>query len=103
MIVSASTGPGEAYYTKNAETFVYRRSNDAEKWKAVSKGLPEPSGTTITILASNPKAAGEFYAVNNHGIFVSNDSGVSWRRFDISWPKEYLLQNPWALAVRQDE
>lgn len=102
VIVSASIGPGKAYYTEDAESFVYRRSDDEEKWKAVSKGLPKPGGTTITILASNPKAEGEFYAVNNHGIFVSNDSGVSWREFDIEWPKEYLSQNAWALAVRQD-
>ena len=52
---------------------------------------------------SNAKAAGEFYAVNNHGIFISADSGVSWRRLDIQCPKEYLSQNPWALAIRQDE
>jgi photosystem II stability/assembly factor-like uncharacterized protein len=102
VIVSASIGPGKAYYTDDAESFVYRRSDDEEKWEAVSKGLPKPGGTTITILASNPKDEGEFYAVNNHGIFVSNDSGVSWRGFDIEWPKKYLSQNPWALAVRQD-
>jgi hypothetical protein len=102
VIVSASISPGKAYYIEDAESFVYRRSDDEEKWKAVSKGLPKPGGTTITILTSNPKAAGEFYAVNNHGIFVSNDSGVSWKGFDIEWPKEYLSQNPWALAVRQD-
>jgi hypothetical protein len=28
-------------------------------------GLPEPSGTIISILAANPKVAGEFYAINN--------------------------------------
>jgi hypothetical protein len=27
-------------------------------WKVISKGLSEPSGTTITTLALNPKAAG---------------------------------------------
>ena len=106
MIVSASIGPGKAYYTEDAESFVYRRSDDdgeKKKWNAISKGLPEPSGTTITVVASNPKAAGEFYAANNHGIFISTDSGVSWRGLDIQWPKEYLSQNPWALAVRQEE
>jgi photosystem II stability/assembly factor-like uncharacterized protein len=105
VIVSASIGPGKAYYSEDAESFVYRRSDDddGEKWKAISKGLPKPNGTTINILASNPKAAGEFYAVNNHGIFVSSDSGISWRGFDIQWPKEYLSQNPWAFAVRQEE
>jgi photosystem II stability/assembly factor-like uncharacterized protein len=103
VIVSASIGPGKAYYIEDAESFVYRRSDDGEKWKAISKGLPEPGGTTITILASNSKAAGELYAVNNHGIFISTNSGVSWRGLDIQWPKEYLSQNPWALAIRQDE
>ena len=104
VIVSASIGPRKAYYVEDAESFVYRRSDDGENWKPSLKGLPEPSGTTITILASSPKAAGEFYAVNNQGIFVSNDSGVSWGRgLDIQWPKEYLSQNPWALAIRQDE
>jgi hypothetical protein len=79
-----------AYYVEDAESFVYRRrSDDGEMWKVISKGLLEPSGTTITTLASNPKAAGEFYSPNNHGIFISNDSGVLWRGRDIQWPKEY--------------
>ncbi|HZC48602.1 MAG TPA: hypothetical protein VE244_06020 [Nitrososphaeraceae archaeon] len=100
VIVSASVGPGKAYSIENAESFVYRRSDDAEKWKAVSNGLPEPSGTTITLLAANPKTKGEFYAANNRGLFISTDSGISWEKLDIQWPKEYSLQAPWTLAVR---
>ena len=103
VIVSASMGPGTAYSVENAESFVYRRDGDGEKWKAISDGLPEARGTTITILASNPKTEGEFYAVNNHGVFFSVDSGVAWRELDIQWPKEYLSQNPLALAVREEK
>jgi photosystem II stability/assembly factor-like uncharacterized protein len=99
VIVSASMGPSSAYSIEDAESFVYRRDEDGKKWKAISNDLPEPKGTTITVLASNPKAAGEFYAVNNRGLFISTDSGISWRELDIQWPKEYLLQPPWALAV----
>jgi photosystem II stability/assembly factor-like uncharacterized protein len=99
VIVSASMGPGSAYSIEDAESFVYRRDEDDKKWKAISNGLPESKGTTITVLASNPKAAGEFYAVNNRGLFMSTDSGVSWRGLDIPWPKEYLLKPAWALAV----
>ena len=59
MIVSASIGPRKAYYIEDAESFVYRRrADDGEMWKVISKGLSEPSGTTITTLALNPKAAG---------------------------------------------
>jgi photosystem II stability/assembly factor-like uncharacterized protein len=99
VIVSASMGPGMAYSTENSESFVYRREEDGKKWKAISNGFPEPTGTTISVLASNPKVSGEFYAVNNHGVFCSADSGISWKRLDIQWPKRYLSQTPWALAV----
>jgi photosystem II stability/assembly factor-like uncharacterized protein len=99
VIVSASVGPGKAYSIKNAESFVYRRDEDSKKWKAVSNGLPEPSGTTITLLAANSKTKEEFYAANNRGLFISTDSGISWRKLDIQWPKEYSLQAPWTLAI----
>jgi hypothetical protein len=44
-------------------------------------GLPKPSGATMTILASNPEVSGEFYSVNNRGLFISTDSCLSWRIF----------------------
>jgi photosystem II stability/assembly factor-like uncharacterized protein len=100
VIVSASLGPWKAHSVENAESMIYRKSDDNEKWMVISKGLPEPTGTITSILASNPKTSGEFFAVNNRGIFMSDDSGVSWRGLaDISWPKEYLLQHPWAIGV----
>ena len=100
VIVSASVGPSKAYSIENAESFIYRRNEDDKKWEAVSNGLPRPSETTITLLAANPKAEGEFYAANNRGLFISTDSGVSWGKLDIQWPKGYSLQPPWTLAVR---
>jgi hypothetical protein len=67
-------------------------SNDGG-WKVV-KGLPEPLGTLISILAANPKIVGEFYAVNNRGIFCSTDSCNSWKMLDgIRLPKEYPSQH----------
>jgi photosystem II stability/assembly factor-like uncharacterized protein len=99
VIVSASNGPSRSYVVENAETFVYRKDADSNGWKTVTDGLPRPRGTTITILTPSLKDAGQFCAVNNHGLFVSNDSGVSWRELDISWPKECHSQTPWTLAV----
>jgi hypothetical protein len=46
------------------QSFIYRRSANGENWKAVSKGLPESTGTLITILASNPINSGEFFGKN---------------------------------------
>jgi hypothetical protein len=113
VIVSASRGPYQAHSREDPESMIYRmtsstkdasddanNSND-DSWKAVSDGLPEPRGTIISILAANPKVSGEFYAVNNHGIFCSTDSGISWKMLNegIEWPKEYRSQHPFALAV----
>jgi hypothetical protein len=114
VIVSASQWPIKAYSLEDAESQLYRRTSslpkDAddgntndEEWKLVSKGLPKPTGTLISVLAANPKIAGTFYAANNRGIFCSTDSGISWKMLDgIQWPKEYLSQHPWSLAVRED-
>ena len=55
------------------------------------------------LLQQIQKIAGEFYAINNRGIFCSTDSGISWKMLEgIQWPKEYLSQHPWALVVRED-
>jgi hypothetical protein len=102
VIVSASLGAWQAHNIENANSVLYRRSADGEIWKNISKGLPESKGTIITILASNQNNAGEFYALNNRGIFISDDSGISWVMLEIPWPKEYLLQHPWSLAVRKE-
>lgn len=110
VIVSASQGAYQAHSRTGAESLVYRRISSVddtdssnvsdENWELVSKGLPEPRGTIISILAANPKI-GEFYAINNRGIFWSSDSGISWKMLNdgIEWPKEYLSQHPMALAV----
>ena len=70
VIVSASLGAWQAHNIENANSVVYRRSADGENWTNISKGLPESKGTIITILASNAILNGEFYALNNRGIFI---------------------------------
>ena len=91
VIVSASNGPSRSYVAENAEKFVYRKdAADSDEWKTVMNGLPKPTGSTIMIFASNVKAPGEFYALNNHGLFLSTNSGSSWKKLDTLWPKKYL-------------
>ena len=81
---------------------MYRRLTDAdEKWELVTEGMPESKGTIISILESNPYAKDEFYCLNNRGIYCSKDSGISWEMLEIPWPKEYYLQHPWGLAIKE--
>ena len=97
VVVSASSGPYEAHSPEAAESFVYREIN-GEDWKLSQKGL-ESEGTIVSMLAANPKEHGEFFAANNKGVFASSDSGVSWDPLGIEWPKSYLAQHPWGIAV----
>lgn len=101
VIVSAAMGPGEAYSAENGESYIYRKDEDSKKWKVVSNGLPEPHGATTMLFVSNLKISGEFYGVNNRGLFISTDSGNSWKKLITPWPREYLLQTPWAIAINE--
>jgi photosystem II stability/assembly factor-like uncharacterized protein len=102
LVVSASAGPWQAHSVgQDAESFVYRKSDGDQLWELVSKGLPEPQGTMIAILAADPKNAGVFYLASNRGLFCSTDLGLSWNAVDLSWPSEYLLQHAWSLAIQE--
>jgi photosystem II stability/assembly factor-like uncharacterized protein len=110
VVVSASQGAYQAHSREDPKSLVCvmtsstddANNNSDKEWQVV-KGLPDSSGTIISILAANPKVAGEFYAINNHGIFCSTDLGSSWKMLDgLQWPQEYLSQHPFALVVRED-
>jgi photosystem II stability/assembly factor-like uncharacterized protein len=89
VVVSASQGAYQAHSREDPKSLLCvstsstddANNNSDKEWKVVN-GLPEPSGTIISILAANPKVAGEFYAINNRGIFYSTDSGISWKMLD---------------------
>lgn len=102
VIISSADEAWKAHSRdENSESFLYVRSKDGEKWILVTDGLPDSKGTIISMLAANPKINGEFYCLNNRGIFCSADSGISWSQLDIPWSKDYNLQHPWALAVKE--
>lgn len=101
VIISASDGPSKSFSPNDSETYMYKKDQGSNGWRMVSKGLPQPNGTSMSVLESNQKVPGEFYAANNHGIFISTDSGDTWRRITADWPKKYLQQTVWAISVSE--
>ncbi len=99
IVVSASPGPFEAHNPNEAESYLYRRT-EGQNWKLINGGSFEPQGTIISMLCAGND--GEFYALNNRGIFYSDDSGVSWKKLEIEWPKSYLSEHPWGIALSED-
>jgi hypothetical protein len=88
MVVSAARGAGAAQDAARAESWIYRRSGNGP-WEAAMKGLPEPAGTTISVLAAGPRERGVVYAANHRGIYRSHDQGESWKELGITWPADY--------------
>jgi photosystem II stability/assembly factor-like uncharacterized protein len=100
VVVSAASGARSAHSTAAAETHVYRTTTggDAEvKWTRVTEGLPDPEGTVRSVLAAGE---GErLYALNNRGLYRSDDAGASWVRAPVEWPDAYENRAPGGMAV----
>lgn len=80
---------------------IYRQEGDGP-WRRVSEGLPNDEGTTLSVLTADPGASGNFYALNNRGLYFSEDGGMSWTRLDVPWKDAYLERRPASLAVSPD-
>lgn len=89
VLVSCSPGPWSAYNAANAESHIYRRAEGKESWVEILDGLPSPEGTTASFLIPNEDSQGEFYACNNRGIFISQDSGRSWKSLEVPWKESF--------------
>jgi photosystem II stability/assembly factor-like uncharacterized protein len=97
VIVSATNGPGSAYWPRSAEAYVYRKTG-LKRWEQAMIGLPESKGTTVSQFATHAGEPGVVYAANNHGLFRSDDAGRSWKALDLPWPEPWFADGAEALA-----
>jgi hypothetical protein len=97
VIVSATAGPGSAYWPRRAEAYVYRKTG-LKRWELAMSGLPEANGTTAARFATHAGEPGVIYAANNHGLFRSDNAGLSWLALDLPWPEPGLEDGLEALA-----
>jgi len=82
VVVSAADGPRDAHRLETAESYIYRRIDDG--WTVAMDGLPEPEGTTRSVLAVG-STPGELLALNNHGLFRTLDGARSWSELPIEF------------------
>ena len=97
VIVSATDGPGTAYWPRSAKAYVYRKRG-LKRWEQAMSGLPEAKGTTASRFATHAGEPGVIYAANNRGLFRSDDAGRSWKALDLPWPEPGLADGVEALA-----
>src|SRR5690625_4569501 len=85
IIASAAENARTAYAPSRAKTAIVRREQD-QPWKFITKGLPEREGCSIFSLLAHDAEPGVFYAVNNLGLFRSENSGKTWSHLLDNWP-----------------
>jgi hypothetical protein len=98
VVISASRSAMTAHSAERAESWIYRRTTGGP-WRAISRGLPEAAGTTISSLVADPSDPGVVYATNNRGVYRSADMGESWERLGIAWAREYEAERVAGIAV----
>ncbi len=101
VIVSATDGPGSAYWPRRAEAYVYRKTG-VKRWELAMSGLPQAKGTTAARFATHAGEPGVIYAADNHGLFRSDNAGLSWKALDLPWPEPGLEDGVEALACLAD-
>ena len=98
IVISASRSAMGAHSAEHAETSIYRRMA-GEPWRMVERGLPDARGTTISLLTADPHDPGVVYAVNNRGVYRSDDMGESWERLEIEWSSDYETERVAGMAL----
>ncbi len=98
VIVSAASSPFVAHSARRAESWVYRK-DDGSAWRPVRDGLPDPTGTTISSLATGSSADPAIYAANNRGLYSSPNGGMSWDRLELDWPERFQRQRVTGLCA----
>jgi photosystem II stability/assembly factor-like uncharacterized protein len=98
VLVSAATGARAAHSYETADAHLYRRSGEGT-WQCLDDGgLPTGEGALRSVLTRGAES-GEFYAVNNHGLYRTLDAGDTWMRVASSWPDRFETETARGIAV----
>jgi hypothetical protein len=100
IVISAAHGPRQAHSLDGASSQIYRKQG-ASPWQPVEQGLPAPTGNRAYVLATTDMEPTTFYAANEHGLYRSADTGHSWERIDIAWPREHTAGRVHAMLITE--
>lgn len=98
VLISSATGALSAHSATTADAHLYRRTGDGP-WAHLSEtGLPTGDGALRSVLTRGA-VSGEFYALNNHGLFRTVTAGDAWEPIDTAWPERFTTETARGLAV----
>ncbi|MFA9426114.1 hypothetical protein [Natronorubrum sp. A-ect3] len=98
VIVSSASGARSAHTAETAESYVYRRTGEVPWERLDDHGLPTGDGVVRAVFETTDED-GVVYALNNRGLFVTDDFGDEWGRVGIDWDEELERQTPRGIVV----
>lgn len=98
VLVSAATGARSAHSHDAADAHLYRRTGDGPWQRLEDCGLPTGEGALRSVLTRGD-ASGEIYALNNHGLYRTEDAGDHWSLVASPWPGRFETETARGLAV----
>ena len=73
------------YKFKDLKPYIYKTSDYGENWTLITNGIDD-AHTFVRVVREDPKTKGLLYAGTETGIFISNNDGTSWQRFQLNLP-----------------
>lgn len=73
------------YKFNDLKPYIYKTSDYGLNWKLITNGINDPH-TFVRVVREDPKTKGLLYAGTETGLFISNDDGKNWQRFQLNLP-----------------
>src|ERR1700723_3869035 len=82
LLLSTLKSAYGALYKESANSIIYRRTG-SDAWKPVRKGLPDPQGLRIPVVAASTSEPGVFYCSTKGMVYPSEDDGLQWQKLAV--------------------
>ncbi len=101
LLLSTSKSAYGAHYKESANSILYRRTG-SDAWKQVRKGLPDPQGLRIPVVAASSSEPGVFYCSTEGMVYRSEDDGLQWQKLAVQWNSKATAEHAtgWQLSKR---
>ncbi|RMZ49744.1 glycosyl hydrolase [Flavobacteriaceae bacterium PRS1] len=73
------------YKSNDLKPYIYKSSDYGTNWKLITNGINDPH-TFVRVIREDPKIKGLLYAGTETGLYISNNDGENWQKFQLNLP-----------------
>ena len=101
LLLSTSKSAYGAHYKESANSILYRRTG-SDPWEPVRKGLPDPQGLRIPVVAASSFEPGVFYCSTEGMVYRSEDDGLQWQKLAVQWNSKATAEHATGMAIVEE-